>query len=80
MTRRQVPSTPCPYAKTSQFIAEAFITGHQATIDTGGSNLQDDHWLDLCHSARADFVSRMGSNLSLPMLGELGQRFGCGAD
>ncbi len=58
----QVPSTPCPADETSQFIAQAFLAGHQATIDAGGSHLGDDHWMDVCHAARADFVMRMGSN------------------
>jgi hypothetical protein len=76
----QVPSTPHPADERIQFIAQAFMAGHQVTVGIGGSCLRDDHRMDVCHAARADFVMRMGSNLSLPTLNELGQHYGCGTD
>ncbi len=64
-------ATPRPADETSQFIAQAFMAGHQVTIGTGGCHLRDDHRVDVCHAARADFVMRMGSDLSLPTLNKL---------
>jgi hypothetical protein len=76
----QVSSTQHPADETSQFITQAFMAGHQATIEAGGSRLRDNHWMDVCHTVRADFGTRIGSNLSLPTSNKLGQHFGHGTD